>query len=474
MQNGAIARSAAWLPLFAGLVAVAGGAWILRDTFVGDPTIYLVYARNAAAGHLFQFNVGEFSSGVASPLWSLVLAVPFVLGLGVAGAKAWAAVWAIAAVLATAAAARRLSGSDLGAAVGAVAVVPAMAFFGVMTYDSGLTVTLVALSLVARGRRLGLLWAGLLFSRPETAIIVGLEAVALGWRRHLAMAIASAIPAAVYYGYSQLTLGSYTVSNAARTIDQSEFAGQLGPLLVSTQAAAYVVELLPLAAIAGYGLWRGHRWGILALGAFALMLVFYPVTMFVPRYALPVMPVVAVGVGIAIRQRPVLALIAAALLTLPVLGSILAATAESRRGFSFETVTEQVLVARVNEIASPGAAVLGFEVQDRWSLRPDLRYLAVNGLTDGLITSWRARGDVTGYLRAYRPEIWIAQDLAFGRNYVGGTILEAAYGSLVAGSDHVELEGIGFDVIWRNTTPVVPGFARAPIVVRLTYPSAAG
>src|SRR4029079_7119678 len=112
-------------------------------------------------------------------------------------------------------------------------VVPAMAFYGVMTYDSGLTVTLVALSLIARGRWLGVVWAGLLFSRPETVILVGLEALALGWRRHIAIAIAAAIPAAIYYGYSQLTLGSYTVSNAARTIDQSEFAGQLGPFLVS-------------------------------------------------------------------------------------------------------------------------------------------------------------------------------------------------------------------------------------------------
>jgi hypothetical protein len=438
---------------------------------VGDPTIYLVYARNAAAGHPFQFNVGDFSSGVASPLWSLVLAVPFVLGVGIAGAKLWTALWAITAVLATAVAVRRLSGSDLGAAVGAVAVVPAMAFYGVMTYDSALTVTLVAMSLLARGRWLGLLWAAMLLSRPETAIIVGLEVFALGWRRQLVMAVLAAIPAAIYYGYSQLTLGSYTVSNAARTIDQSEFAGQLGPFLVSTQAAAYVVELLPLAAIAGYGLWRGHRWGVLALGAFALMLVFYPVTMFLPRYALPVMPILAVGVGIATRKRPLLAVVAAALLAMPVLKATLAAVDESRRGFTFETVTEQALVTRVNEVASPGATVLGFEVQDRWSLRPDLRYLAVNGLTDGLITSWRARSDITGYLRAYRPEIWIAQDLLFGRQYIGGTILESAYRALVAGSDHVELERIRFDVIWRNDR-VVPGFAAAPIVVRLTYEGA--
>src|SRR6185369_11621133 len=97
--NATITRSAAWLPLVGGVAAVAVGAWILRDTFMGDPTIYLVYARNAAAGHPFQFNVGEFSSGVASLLWSLVLAVPFVLGLGVAGAKVWAAMWAITAVL---------------------------------------------------------------------------------------------------------------------------------------------------------------------------------------------------------------------------------------------------------------------------------------------------------------------------------------------------------------------------------------
>src|SRR3989339_183068 len=50
---------------------------ILINTFFGDPTIYLVYAKNIAQGDFFSFNPGEFSSGSTSPLWALILSISF-------------------------------------------------------------------------------------------------------------------------------------------------------------------------------------------------------------------------------------------------------------------------------------------------------------------------------------------------------------------------------------------------------------
>lgn len=41
--------------------------------YSGDAEIHLVYARNAAAGHLFEFNSGEKSAGVTSPGYMLIL-----------------------------------------------------------------------------------------------------------------------------------------------------------------------------------------------------------------------------------------------------------------------------------------------------------------------------------------------------------------------------------------------------------------
>ena len=459
----------AWFPLVAGLAAITGGAWMLGDTFHGDPTIYLVYARNAATGHLFEFNPGTFSSGVASPLWSLVLALPFAVGAGVAGAKVWTALWALTALLSTTFAVRRLTGSTVAATVGAAVTLPGLVYYGVMTYDSGLTVTLVALSLVARGSPLAVVWALMFCDRPELAVVVALEALALGWRRYIPLAALTAIPAGVYYLYSQLTLGSYSVSNVTRTIDNSELATRVGPLLISGQAIDYLIGMAPLAAVAAIGLWARGRMALLVggvLAMFAAVLVLYPVTLYVQRYALAVMPLLAFGVGLAIVRARLLSIPVAGLVAGPTLAWLIAAWSAGQHGLNLDTVTERTVIERLNTLAPADATVLGYEVQDRWYLRPDLRYLAVNGLTDGLIAPWRDRDDVTGYLNAYCPAIWIANDAAYAAVYYNGTVLETAYQALLGGRDTIELDGITFTVVDRPAPPLA-GFAGARMLVRL-------
>lgn len=467
-------HAAAWLPLAVGIAAIALGAWMLGNTFHGDPTIYLVYARNAAEGHLFEFNPGTFSSGVASPLWSIVLALPFVVGTGVAGAKVWTALWAITALLSTTWAIRRLTGSTFAAAVSAAVALPGLVYFGVMTYDSGLTVTLVALSLVARGPALVVLWALMFFDRPELAIVIGFEALTLGWRRQIPLAVLAAIPAGIYYAYSQALLGSYSVSNVTRTIDNGAIATHLGPLLISGQAVDYLIGMAPLALIAAVGVWgQGRRREAALVGGvlvvFSAVLVLYPVTLYVQRYALAVMPLLALGLGLAISRFRLLSIPVVALVAGPTLAWLITASFAGNHGLDLDTVTERTVIERLNTLADPGTKVLGYEVQDRWYLRGDLEYLAVNGLTDGLITPWRERGDVVGYLKTYCPRYWIANDAQYANLYYRGTILETAYRALLSGQDTVEFEGIGFTVVDRPATPLA-GFAGARLLVRLNSP----
>lgn len=45
-----------------------------------DTFIYLQYARNIAGGNGFSFNAGEPSFGITSPLWAILLAIPYLLG----------------------------------------------------------------------------------------------------------------------------------------------------------------------------------------------------------------------------------------------------------------------------------------------------------------------------------------------------------------------------------------------------------
>ena len=476
MSRSRLVAISAWLPLLAGLAAISAGAWMLGDTFHGDPTIYLVYARNAAAGHLFEFNPGTFSSGVASPLWSIVLALPFVVGSGVAGAKIWTAIWALTALLSTTWAVRRLTGSTFAATLGAAVTLPGLVYFGVMTYDSGLTVTLVAMSLVARGPALAVVWALMFFDRPELAIVVAFEALALGWRRYVPFAAVAAIPGGVYYAYSQVTLGSYSVSSVTRTIDNGELATRVGPALISGQAIDHLIGMAPLVAIAAIGLWGRPRQALLVGGiltVFAGVLVLYPVTLYVQRYALAVMPMLALGLALAVARARLLAIPIAGLVAGPTVAWLIAASLAGGHGLTLDAITERTVIERINTLAPADAKVLGYEVQDRWYLRSDLDYLAVNGLTDGLITPWRERGDVTGYLKTYCPAIWIANDAAFAAVYYRDTVLETAYRELMDGRETVELDGITFTVVDRPAPPI-GGFAGARMLVRLDSAACGG
>src|SRR4051812_36669085 len=227
VANRSLGRAIAAFTALVGVIGTAYAGYRLRDTYVGDASVYLPYARNAAAGHLFQFNVGEFSSGSTSPLWALLLALPYLVGLGIGGAKVLSTGVAAVAFLATLFAAARLTRSWAAGAAGAVLVAGTMTFFSASLYESGLVVTLSALALLvgdgvlrswretARmsrhwGAALVALWAALPLARPDAAILVGAHALALvtfasvGRRRAAVQLVGllaiAAVPSALYFG----------------------------------------------------------------------------------------------------------------------------------------------------------------------------------------------------------------------------------------------------------------------------------
>ena len=95
-------RPAAWLDpalmVVAATLVVAIGI-VLFGTFWGDPVIYLPYARNIASGDFFSYNPGEFSSGSTSPLWAVLLSIPYLAGTGHGGAKVFSLLFTLGAAL---------------------------------------------------------------------------------------------------------------------------------------------------------------------------------------------------------------------------------------------------------------------------------------------------------------------------------------------------------------------------------------
>jgi hypothetical protein len=437
--------------LFLAGVVLLGMAFLLRGTWYGDPDIYLPYARNFAHGDFFSYNPHEFSSGSTSPLWPVLLAGSYLIGAGAGGAKVVALIVTLVAFALVVEAARRTSGSLVTAALASFFVLPTLGFFGAELYESPLVVALVALTIVLGDRLLRAgtpgwrdlaplvaVWAALPLARPDSAMLVALEALALWWmwpfgggrgtRRLLAGAVVAAIPALAYFGYSQATLGTFSTSSQGRAFALQEFSNRLGPLYVTDDLPRYLLSspvfYAVLPAVIGLVLLargpRQRRWLALygggALVGYALLLTFVsPGGFDTPRYLLPAAPFIIAGCARALEAVrpsalwPVAAALALILIAWPAVHSSVSRAREVKRyGYTFDQVMERAAADAVNSRARPGDSVLAYEVQVRYFVRDDVSVLSLDGITDGKVADYHE--DVTGFLRRYRPRFWIASD----------------------------------------------------------------
>jgi hypothetical protein len=506
-----------------GAVAViAFAAWRVRDTYVGDAAVYLPYARNAANGHLFQFNVGEFSTGSTSPLWSLLLAIPFLLGLGLAGAKAFSAAFAVLGLLATIYAAQRLSRSWTAAAVASLFVLGTMALHAVSLYESGLTVTLVAMSLVAAQRTrarwgesgalsvralapLIAIWAVLPLARPDAVILVVAQAVALfafapiDRRRALAPLLSAlalaALPALAYFGASLIDLGTFSTSSQGRSHALQEVLDKwIGPLYASSSAvrevfsSPWVFAFIP--AVGGVALLarqKATRWlaafaGVALVGYLALLTFVTPAVYDTGRYLVPLVPIASATAAVLLAHargtRLWLPALAAALLAIGI-SSVLELRDYTRLARSIGITEKEVfsrdVVATLNQMAQPGDTVLSYEVQLRYFLRDDVSVLSEDGITDGKVAPYQDSRDMTGFLLHYRPRWWIADRNVTTRPFMKGSILDRTYQRFKADPrlERATVDGIRFRVVARRNRPLAVGFGGWEMLFEVGYPTSA-
>jgi len=505
--------------LLLGLATILLAGLMLFRTFWGDPSIYLPYAVNIAHGDFFSYNPGQFSSGSTSPLWAVLLSIPYLLGTGYVGAKIFSLLTTLIAFALVFHAVRRINGPTLGPALATLFVVEMMALYGVLMYESSLVVILVTLALLAgdrlireeasdgRGRistllLLGAVWGALPLTRPDAVVIVPMQILALwgfaGERtprrlvRLLAVAAVAAIPSALYFGYSLATLGTVSVSSKCRGFALHEAARQIGPISFSLPALAYLGAILYilLPAAAGLDLQRRNertRWlsmlGAMLLVVYPVMLVFIsPVTNDLARYFLPIAPVIVLAAGRAFarweerqgiggRWTLLVALVLVAFVVKPVGAVFGNAFDQSTRGYRFDEIVDREAVDTVNAVARPGQTVLAYEVQDRYYLRDDLGILSLDGITDGKVAPYLASADMATFLKRYRPDYWIANDAVDERPYLAKSILREVVDVFRFDSARSEytVDGITFTLLKRRERAMPRGFAGWTMLFSLRY-----
>ncbi len=283
-------------PLLASLVLAAAVAAALGIAFahaaatpgspirvlpLDDPYIYLVYARNTAAGHFLTYNPGDpASSGATSLLWTLLLALGFAGGVRGQAAVPWtlvlATVCAAAFIWCFALVCRRAGAEWGGGMLAAVAAALYSrfawgAFSGMEIPLSALAVALFAMALqTARGAWPPVVGALLTLVRPD----VGLAAIpaVLLWAaesRH-SRNLWALLPAAAA-GALALAWRLYTGEPATNSaiVKTAFFAPGVHPsALWSGLGHALVEEVSRLCTVAG----AGNLWGpaLLALSLIGL------------------------------------------------------------------------------------------------------------------------------------------------------------------------------------------------------------
>jgi hypothetical protein len=504
------------LPIASGVVIILVAAVLLWNTFWGDPSIYLPYARNIARGDFFSYTPGAFSSGSTSPLWALLLSIPYLAGLDVAGARILSLAATLGAFLLVVSVSRRVNGPTTGAALATLYLVEMLTLFGLLMYESSLVVALVAgailLGLRVREKwerddysfvgllPLALLWSALPVARPDAVVLIVLQVVALWWTaprrttmlaaKLLAAAAIAAIPSLLYFGYSYTALGVVSVSSQNRAFALRESASRVGPILYSKPALVYIGSILYALVLAAIGIdmFRREpreRWlAIFAVGSllvYPFLLVFIsPVTNDLPRYFLPVAPLVVLAVGRTLgrweenrwRAWSVSAALLVALFLLKPAASTLGEAFEQRgRGYTFDEIVERDAAEALNRVALVGERVLAYEVQDRYYLRNDLDLLSLDGITDGRVAPYLESADMGAFLKRYRPRYWIANEAVDYRPYLKRSILHQAVESFRNDSTLLQknIAGIDFVLLERRRAPMPRGFAGWEMVFRLGY-----
>jgi len=503
------------------MAALVAQGMLLFGTFYGDPSIYLIFARNIAQGDLFSFNPGIFSSGSTGPLWSLLLAPTFLLPGSVGLAKLLGLVTTLLAFWLTFRACNRVSGSSLASVLATGTVAWAAAIPAVMLYESGLAQCLASAAILLTVRLTGpetganqqwawvgllVVWAALPLTRPDAVILVALNVFVLlvtrradpaARRRLIITATLAAVPSLLYFGTSYIQTGHFSVSGLCRGFAVQERAPALAGIRYSP--AALRALLAPsLAVLVGSALWafenRGDERPPLALRAwFATTWVSYLVvlTFVVPtvdnvqRYLIPALPLLAVMASAGLRDllavcrrghyRLLPAALVVGLLLVPAWVFLTIGKQQRAVGYDFDAIMERAVAETLNGVAAPDSTVLAYEVQLRYFLRPDVEVLSLDGIIDGKVAPYLESGDMHSFLLRYQPDYWLANDAVFYRPFLAGSVLNRVVQSIGDREGaSVEVDGIVFTNVKVNTEPRIRDFAGYRQLFQLRYRSREG
>jgi hypothetical protein len=486
----------------------------------GDAVIHLVFAKNFALGHFFEYNIGEKASGSTSPIWTGLLSLVYTLTPNnfVYSSKIFTIIIYLFSLLLIYFVGSKLYGDKT---IGLLSLFLWTSFANLAEYsavgmETALYIAILLLSLLlnillfnnnfthktqifALGFTLGMIPV----IRPEGVVfsLLNFGFIALFWKRnappfsHIILLLLSFfLSFSPYYLFSYIQMGHLIPnSGQGRLLAAYEFAKKTFGIYWSPEVIKLLLKpvLLICLLLAVHGLLSLKKrqytyfissiisswiiWNILFFS------VIFPESWHTERYIYPMYPflVLLAAYGLydyvtylktKLNQSQVIALLMVFFFIINSMG-LITSYLNSKSAVPFDIVIEKELCDWLNSNTDKADLILTYEVQEKYCL--DRNIISLDGIIDGKIVPYfYKKSNLLDFLKKYKPKYWEVNDAIFYRKIYAGTVLrEVAQQFQNMQKTEYEIKGIKFKVIKKRPPhlPSYPNFAEYKYVLKIDY-----
>lgn len=415
----------------------------LEDDYLGDPSIYYIYSKNIAEGFFLNFNKGEFSSGATSPLWAIILSIPFLFSTKVIYAKIFSLLVAIVSHIFFLHYLNRYS----KLIVFNLALFCTVSYYtlinGIMSYETSLLLILIPLMIdsILKNKRLLFFVSICLLPlvRPDALVIsiFGFGVYFLSNREKqvsLMYFFISLLPFIIYISYSYFLTGTYSSSSYCRSFALAEEANSIFGFKYSLATLVSFISF-PAAFLLLFQ-FKKPKIGIdkLTLVSLIVYLIVFsfvkPIANHPERYLAPIFILLAMNAVVLINGNAHILRNSYKIifLTVAILSSsmIIIKVVKYNNSYTSNEVLEYDLARYVNAIED-NSKILTYEVQSRYFIEDRHEVISLDGIIDGKVAPYLENSELIQFMNKYKPDYWIANDAVNYRNYLSSSKLNIVY-----------------------------------------------
>ncbi|PKL80014.1 MAG: hypothetical protein CVV25_06060 [Ignavibacteriae bacterium HGW-Ignavibacteriae-4] len=441
---------------------------LLLNSYLGDPSIYYIFSKNISKGEFLTYNSGEFSSGATSPLWAILLSIPFFISKNIVYAKVFSFIITLVSHLYLIYCLKKINKSTILVLLLYSIISYYTLIFGLMSYEISLLLFAVPLLVlgVIEGNKKHIFLSFMLLPliRPDSIVLVLVTYIylvyirGLDFKSDLLKLVFAILPFGIYILISYSLTGTYSSSSYCRSFALSEGTNTIFGLKYSL-SSIFAVVAFPSAFLILL-LMGKRKFNTITVISIISTIIYLLVFSFIKpidenphRYLVPIFILLSFSIATIYNDltsiSPKLKLILIAILIF-IVALIGAKVYKYYNTFSFEQIAEKELIESLNVEIPQNSLILSYEVQNKYYMRNDIQVLSLDGIIDGKVAPYLKTSKMIEFINEYRPDYWIANDAVNYRNYLRNSELFDIYNQETNLNDTVRFENVSFILLKEN------------------------